>query len=683
MKGKKREVVFLILFSIMLIISVIYGLFIFSTPVTGFDTSSTGSVVFGILGEPFLKILYPYGNNYTYNFSVGDIYTLYLNLSTDEQLTSFNYTLFDLHHNVTVSGQNNVAFSPNTTFNAVRWTNQLFVTGYTDSGKIARDNVTFFIHVPNSAPIIYGINSSIYICEGSSLFYNFYAFDADEDFLTPSISGNGYFFIDYLGQNQSNLTLNYFLIFSGRLSKNSVGGLNNGSYTHNIAVSASDGVLSDTALPNITVIEINNPLRINPPLGLTVATVWNIGENSTLLKWINISDYEYDSYNYGTHSFNVTITNSTGQLVNLFNLTSVGGNALINFTATNQTPVGVYNVKICVNDTGLTNPNPKILFECGQTGGSATSCDNFQLTVTNKNRQPTIIKHYPDNNKTLDVSGDDTLYFNITKYDPDGTTPDTYWYVNGVFSEIDKGSLVDEFNYRFGCGVEGLQKVKVEITDGELNDSLSWNISVGYVPCSNPPASSGGGGGGGGGAAPRCTPRWACQSWGICQIADVSLEGGLLSGVDYRKIKDVCDLKQISDQRCGFESRECIDLANCSSSFGKPNVVDFCLYVENPSCSDGIKDCHNGDCEVLVDCGGPCKPCPSCSDGLKNQEEEGIDCGGPCPWKCVPEVPLLKRKEVVYGFFIILLLIIIVIVIQLLRVLKYKRALKERQGTKL
>jgi len=31
-----------------------------------------------------------------------------------------------------------------------------------------------------------------------------------------------------------------------------------------------------------------------------------------------------------------------------------------------------------------------------------------------------------------------------------------------------------------------------------------------------------------------------------------------------------------------------------------------------------------------VDCGGPCKPCPSCTDGIQNQGEEGIDCGGPC-----------------------------------------------------
>jgi hypothetical protein len=49
-----------------------------------------------------------------------------------------------------------------------------------------------------------------------------------------------------------------------------------------------------------------------------------------------------------------------------------------------------------------------------------------------------------------------------------------------------------------------------------------------------------------------------------------------------------------------------------------------------PSCFDGIMNCHDGGCEEGVDCGGPCSPCMSCSDGIQNQGEEGIDCGGPC-----------------------------------------------------
>jgi hypothetical protein len=48
------------------------------------------------------------------------------------------------------------------------------------------------------------------------------------------------------------------------------------------------------------------------------------------------------------------------------------------------------------------------------------------------------------------------------------------------------------------------------------------------------------------------------------------------------------------------------------------------------TCYDGIRNCHDGSCESGIDCGGPCKDCPTCFDEIQNQGEEGIDCGGPC-----------------------------------------------------
>ncbi len=48
------------------------------------------------------------------------------------------------------------------------------------------------------------------------------------------------------------------------------------------------------------------------------------------------------------------------------------------------------------------------------------------------------------------------------------------------------------------------------------------------------------------------------------------------------------------------------------------------------NCFDDIQNCHHGDCEEGIDCGGPCDPCMNCSDGIQNQGEVGIDCGGPC-----------------------------------------------------
>lgn len=49
-----------------------------------------------------------------------------------------------------------------------------------------------------------------------------------------------------------------------------------------------------------------------------------------------------------------------------------------------------------------------------------------------------------------------------------------------------------------------------------------------------------------------------------------------------------------------------------------------------PMCSDGEQ---NGD-EESIDCGGICANCPTCHDGIQNQGELGVDCGGPCPFTC-------------------------------------------------
>lgn len=49
-----------------------------------------------------------------------------------------------------------------------------------------------------------------------------------------------------------------------------------------------------------------------------------------------------------------------------------------------------------------------------------------------------------------------------------------------------------------------------------------------------------------------------------------------------------------------------------------------------PSCNDGIKNQN----EEGIDCGGICPACSSCTDGLMNGDEEGVDCGGSCRTSC-------------------------------------------------
>jgi hypothetical protein len=53
------------------------------------------------------------------------------------------------------------------------------------------------------------------------------------------------------------------------------------------------------------------------------------------------------------------------------------------------------------------------------------------------------------------------------------------------------------------------------------------------------------------------------------------------------------------------------------------------MHFKQPTCDDGIQSNSLG--EAGVDCGGSCpKKCGTCSDGMRNGDEDGIDCGGSC-----------------------------------------------------
>ena len=102
----------------------------------------------------------------------------------------------------------------------------------------------------------------------------------------------------------------------------------------------------------------------------------------------------------------------------------------------------------------------------------------------------------------------------------------------------------------------------------------------------------------------------------------------------------------------------------------------MCEFTLKPTCSDGIKNCHDGSCEVLTDCGGPCSACATCSDKIQNQGEKGIDCGGPCPKQC-PVSNASKNQGLIYVFLLILLIILILIIIAIIKLI---RSLREKRS---
>jgi hypothetical protein len=556
---------------------------------------------------------------------------------------SWWYTLTDIRHNTIIN--NSVIFTPNTTFNAVRWSNNLTVyANNTLNGDVYSLGVVFFVNVSNSNPIIENFSNEIFVCEKEYISYYFNITDVDEDVLTLDISPRNPFYIAF--SSVVNLTMSTYEIFSGILNKEDAGGVNIGSKTYPEIITATDDVSSDSKDINITVIEVNNAPEIT---NIGVQTIWSRGDNSSFNYQVQVLDIEDGNQTSGNFNFSVIFSGQT-----LFNINSSG---YINFTG-NSSYLGVHNVSVCVEDLGIINPHENISL-CGQDGSSITSCNNFSLTVTNENRAPNITSYYPIN-LSFDAEGDDTLYFNVSEYDSDGTIPDVYWYVDDILEEYDSGgSLADDFSYIFGCGISGMHFIEVVITDGELNDSVQWNVTVNPVACVLGVSA----GVGGGGSVVECIPKWACEEWPQCNNLDTGV-GLVKISLEYEfLIRERCSFFNWSNNFCGYQVRECKDVNFCRSNLTMPGLIKECYYTKNPTCEDNILNCHDDSCEVLVDCGGPCKACETCSDGIKNQNEKEIDCGGSCPQCVSTELPSFRQMiwfvYVSLAIFLILLTLII------------------------
>lgn len=569
-----------------------------------------GEVRFEFVSQP-ITIMEP--QNTTYNFEFGDNFSIFINASSTITLSSWSYTLEDLRHEVSKSGNFSIGNGESNEvsgfINAYRWENKLTIFARDINNQEYSASVWFYVNVSNTAPLIEIYSPQVLACENNYLDAYFTAYDADGDVLQTAITPVYPFYtIPFLQVNSTNLIVQ---IYSGILNKAKVG-----NYPRIISV--NDGEYSDSKNINVTVIEINNAPFIEP---IGVQTIWARGVDSLFDKTVQVMDTEDGNQDSGNLNFSVSFSGRR-----LFEIMSNGS---MLFTPLVE-DVGVHNITVCAEDKGLNIISPNISF-CNQTGEKITTCENFSLTVTNENRAPTIINYYPED-LNLSFYGDDRIYFNITKYDPDFTIPDSYWFVDGVFKKYYSGRPSDFFNYSFGCGVSGWHNVTVEITDGLLNDSLTWDILIYRTDCPVPTNPPSGGGGGMGGM--MCTPKLGCEEWATCQNSKESLISGVLSGDDYREIKDKCDKRGLDDINCGFQLRGCTDFSNCTKIFPRSLVLSECIYTLNPGCSDGIENCHDGSCELLVDCGGPCQPCPTCSDGISNQNELGVDCGGPCPIKC-------------------------------------------------
>jgi hypothetical protein len=535
------------------------------------------------------------------------------------------------------------------------------VSAKEEDGPWWTSSVIFYVNVPNSAPVLGPIDNPIFVCERGPIDYVFTATDVDEDILVSDISPKDPFYLDPLGTIEWNVSL---YIISGFLDKEDIG-------IHTETISVVDPYdLVDSFTTNITVIEINNPPVMS---GLGAQTVWLSGENSTFYHQMDVTDIEDGVTENGNFSFNLT----WGANENLFDIDSVTG--VMNYSPIVGHEGKVYSLTVCVTDNALENIHENISLCSPKTGDEESVCDDFSLTVTDENRAPQIVNYTPVNT-SFGVGGTTSSSFSVGVYDADGTIPDIDWYVDGVLKEHNENLSSDSFSYAFGCNVSGEHYVEIVTSDGLLSDSQRWNISVSFVAC--PVVVPGGGGGGGG----PCRERWACDDWKVCQNTERSFDARMLSFEDYLSIKEKCAQIGYEDERfCGFQITSCFDFNYCNYSkpiVPKPSERRICYFTEDPNCYDGITNCHDGACELLVDCGGPCDLCATCSDGKQNQGEKDVDCGGPCPFICEPEepFPVINVALIVLSLFLILLILYILRrVLKLSKEEKVHRKLKERK----
>ncbi len=596
--------------------------------------------------------------NNTYNFMIYEPFLIDLNVSPNFYADTWWYDLYDIHHDEIA--YSNISFWPNTTLEALRWENKLTVYANNSTGYVVNASVDFEIYAPNSLPII-SIDPEIFVCEDTALSdYLFNVTDLDEDNTTSLIMVSPEQPEFYVNFNDTvNRTTNAFELFSDILNKTHAGGPNGGYETHSRRIAVFDIALMNFAInyTDIIVIEINHAPNITNP---GIQTIYGQGENSTFYLPIFADDIEDGNISSGNLTANISFDGEY-----LFNITPEG---IINYTS-NTSEASVNNITVCVSDLGLQNPHQNISL-CNQTGFNLSSCINFSLTITDENRPPNITSHWPLN-LTFETLGTSDLYFNITSYDPDGTIPDAYWYVDDNFKSYSQGDYLSEFDYTFGCGISGGHAIKAEVTDGLLNDSIQWNITIEEIACPEVPRSRGGGG-------ERCVPKWGCGGWGMCMNLEQALQEGNLSGQEYREIKENCSELGLGEYTCGVQERICKDVNRCFSDYFERIERKECHYTLNPNCNDKIKNCHDGSCELLIDCGGPCTPCPSCSDGIQNQNEEGIDCGGPCPWPCEPEKPApLPERNLRYGFLLLLIILLLYIMNKTFKIIEKKTKMKK------
>ncbi|MGM5487372.1 MAG: hypothetical protein ACQESG_00320 [Nanobdellota archaeon] len=336
--------------------------------------------------------------------------------------------------------------------------------------------------------------------------------------------------------------------------------------------------------------EVNVSIRNHPP-EITIAspqTNITVNETDNQTFFIRYRDFELENAD-PTDDKDLTITWYDGaSLLSTYTDSEYTDRSSTYVWETNHYSAGNHTITANVSD------------------GHYSAIHRWQVLVLDRNRPPLFTRPLPNqtwqrnriragfilDDYTEDPDLDDSLTYSVEYASPFHAIDVTIDEENtqAIFSQPRDWIGTEEvrFHVQDQAGARDTSNwITLEVAEGEQGQTEGSDGE-----------DSGEGAGGGGGAMPQtgsgdCEPVWFCGDWSHCNRSNVS-------------------------------SRICYDLAECGTDEGKPLEFRRCTYI--PACQNGRLD----QAETEIDCGGPCKPCYTCYDRVKNQGEEGIDCGGPC-----------------------------------------------------
>ncbi|MEM4397964.1 MAG: Ig-like domain-containing protein, partial [Candidatus Woesearchaeota archaeon] len=237
-----------------------------------------------------------------------------------------------------------------------------------------------------------------------------------------------------------------------------------------------------------------------------------------------------------------------------------------------------------------------------------SNCNNnydykiFNLSVINVNDAPVLIKIIP--NQTF--FQDTTISFDLDEYFFDAdydlltytTIPNS---LENILVTIDSNNIVTFTPIPSWTGEEYITFIAWDPYYANTTSNLvKIVVSPNQINTTQKTSSSSSSSSGKIGNSLTCLPMWYCKPFGKCEPDNL-------------------------------KRRECFDLNNCSTNFGKPNLTESCIFES--TCFDGFK----GPEEEDIDCGGVCPPCGNCYDNICNNNEDcvfnltkQVDCGGSC-----------------------------------------------------